>query len=331
MADVLATLVAIILSFATAWLYALVLYWADRHEKEPKRLLVGMFLWGSTFAIVGAIFFSHRLDAGLSHFVTAAPARRWLSLTFTAPVVEESMKGLALLLLFLFRPEEVDSLFDGLIYGALVGLGFEAVENALYIRHAFIQSGWGVFSVMLVLRLGFFGFTHAFYTALTGLGMAFAWLNARQIWAWVAIPIGWLLAVTAHSLHNAAVSTSLVGFLLGILADWAGFWTLVAIAFYALRREQRWLRKYLREEVERGVITEPHYATACSLQRRAQAIRQARKRGAVAPTARFYASLTKLAFLKARTRRNGFTPQRQVLMEHLRQELAQLASQAETA
>lgn len=331
MATVFATLVAVILSFATAWAYALVLYWADRHEKEPKRLLLGMFLWGSTFAIVGAIFFSRTLDAGIGYFIASVPARRWLRLTFTTPMVEESMKGLALLLLFLFQREEVDSLFDGLIYGALVGLGFEAVENALYIHRAFTQGGWAVFSVVLVLRLGFFGFTHAFYTALTGLGMAFAWLNARQVWAWVAVPIGWLLAVTAHSLHNAAMSSPSIGCLFGALADWAGFWALAAIALYALRREQRWLREYLREEVARGVITEAHYATACSLQRRAQAIRQARRRGEVEPTARFYALLAKLAFLKARTQRNGLTAQRHALMERLHQELAQLAPQAETA
>ena len=330
MAAVLATLIALIMSFASAWAYALVLYWADRHEKEPKRLLLGMFLWGSSFAILGAIFFSHSLDAGISRFVTSWPTRHWLSLTFTAPLVEESVKGLALILLFLFVREEVDSLFDGLIYGALVGLGFEAVENALYLRQAFLDHGLSSYLLVMALRLGLFGFTHAFYTALTGLGMAFAWLNARRIGAWLAVPVGWLLAVLAHSLHNATMTGGVPWCLFGALADWGGFWALVAIALYAPYRERRWLRDYLREEVAHGLISEAQYATACSVSRRGQAIRHARRRGDVGPTARFYALLTELAFLKARSQSGGLSPRRRERIERLREELARLAPLAES-
>ncbi len=331
MGSTLATLVAFMLSFLAAWVYALALYWADRHEKEPKRLILGMFLWGSTFAILGAILFSQGLDAGIAHFVVSHPARRWISLTFTAPLVEESVKGAALLLLFLFAREEVDSLFDGLIYGALVGLGFEAMENALYLRQAYLQGGWDAYGLVVALRLGLFGFTHAFYTSLTGLGLAFAWLNARRLWAWLAVPTGWLLAVLAHSLHNATMSGGDLWCVLGALADWGGFWALVAIAAFALYREQRWIRAYLREEAEGGLITEAHYATACSWPRRREALRRARRRGAGHATARFYTALAELAFLKARAHRLGPTPRRQASIERLRQEVAQLAPQAEVA
>ncbi len=314
--------------FGLAWLYALVLYWADRHEKEPKRLLLGMFLWGATVAIVGAALFSEALDAGIALFVPSPDKREFLSLAFTAPVVEESLKGLALVLLFLFSREEVDSLFDGLIYAALVGLGFEAMENVLYLVME-IDHGLADYFFLMVLRLGLFGFTHAFFTAFTGLGLTFAWLRAKTWWAWAAVPLGWLLAVLAHAFHNATLTLDVPWCLLPLLADWSGLFFLIGVALWAFYRERRWIRTYLREEVAAGLITPAHYATISALHRRAQALRLARRQGAGEATAAFYAKLAKLAFLKARQHQSGHSMRRAQAIAQLRAEIARLAPEAQ--
>ncbi len=331
MATFFAILFALAASFGLAWLYALVLYWADRHEKEPKRLLLGMFLWGSMVAIPASLIFSLTLDAGIAAVVQAPSAQEYLTLSLTAPLVEESTKGLALLLLFLFAAHEVDSLFDGIVYAALVGLGFEALENALYLIGAWAQGGAGDYLTLLVLRLGLFGFTHAFFTSLTGLGLTVAHLYARRRWSWLAVPVGWLAAVLAHSWHNAMLATRSAWCLLSVLADWTGLFALLGIAWWALRREARWLREHLAAEVAEGLITPAQYHTACAPARRAQAIRQARRAGEGPATAAFYARLAKLAFLKAQAARNGLTPQRAQRLAQLRQEIAQLAAKAKTA
>ena len=38
---------ALVLSFVPMWFYAYIVYWLDRFEREPIRLLIGVFLWGA--------------------------------------------------------------------------------------------------------------------------------------------------------------------------------------------------------------------------------------------------------------------------------------------
>ena len=42
----MALLAALLLSFVPGFIYATIAYQIDRYEKEPKRLIVGVFLWG---------------------------------------------------------------------------------------------------------------------------------------------------------------------------------------------------------------------------------------------------------------------------------------------
>ena len=63
-----------------------------------------------------------------------------------APISEDLLKGLALLILILTQRRKLDSLTDFLIYACAVGIGFELVENILYQWSTFDQgnqvAGW---------------------------------------------------------------------------------------------------------------------------------------------------------------------------------------------
>ncbi len=52
--------------------YALVLWWFDRYEKEPLGLLVAAFLWGAVPAIIFSIIAQLVLDIPISYFVSPA-------------------------------------------------------------------------------------------------------------------------------------------------------------------------------------------------------------------------------------------------------------------
>ena len=54
---------------------------------------------------------------------------------YLAPVVEESVRGLAILLILWFQRRELDGVVDGLVYAGLAGAGF-ATENILYLGRA---------------------------------------------------------------------------------------------------------------------------------------------------------------------------------------------------
>ena len=50
-------LLILFLSFAPMFLYACILWWFDRYEKEPLPLLVAAFLWGAVPSIILALIF----------------------------------------------------------------------------------------------------------------------------------------------------------------------------------------------------------------------------------------------------------------------------------
>lgn len=329
----IAGLFSLAVSFGLAWVYAAILYWADRHEKEPKRLLLQMFLWGAFVATFGAALFSSAVDAGLQWAIALPPATYdWLSAVVTAPLVEESFKAGALVLLMLLWRDEIDSVFDGVIYGALVGLGFEALENTLYLLGSLDEGGLGQWFLVGVLRLGLFGFSHAFYTSLTGAGLALWRLYSRKWWAWFMPLVGWSGAVLAHAIHNASVTAGALPCLLGAGFHWLGLASLVGVLIWSLKREAGWLRRYLRAEAEAGRISVAHYRTALSWSRRMRAIRQARKRGKshARNTREFYRLLADLAFVLAHIHRGHNELRYRQRAEELRQRIHALAAHAET-
>ncbi len=113
--------------------FAWIVYWIDRFEKEPKILLGIVFIWGAVIAAGTAFVINTILGMGV-YFITGSEAATDLTTgALIAPVVEESLKGLAVLLVFLIFRTEFDSILDGIVYASIVALGFAATENAYYI------------------------------------------------------------------------------------------------------------------------------------------------------------------------------------------------------
>lgn len=101
-----------------------------------------------------------------------------LSASLIAPLVEESIKGLLLLVLLIIWRHEIDSILDGIIYGAMIGLGFAMVENVFYFAGAFAEGGTEGWWSVVILR-NVFGLNHSLFTAVTGMGIAIARLTPR--------------------------------------------------------------------------------------------------------------------------------------------------------
>ncbi len=272
------------LALAPALLYVLLIWWLDRYEKEPVSLAVLAFVWGSLPAILFALIFEGLLDIPLSGI---GPAGMFGEATIVAPIVEEAAKGSILFILFLAYRREFDDVLDGILYGALVGLGFSVVENVVYgLRFAYpngydpsiapaldaVIGGW-------FLRSGLFGLNHAFFTSITGaaLGYMRSHPQGRVRWIWPVIGLGG--AMFFHGLHNTLVSVgelagsgaALAGCLVDIVADWTGIAAMVVIAILAGGRERRWIEQQLWEEVLVGRFSVDEYHMLTSAWRRWQA------------------------------------------------------------
>jgi len=256
--------IALLLSIAAAViptvLYVLLLYWADRYEREPIWLVVVAFVWGAIPAVIVSLFGELVLgwpwiDAPDS--ITGAIIEG----AVIAPVVEELAKGVALLLIFLFMYQEFDGVLDGIVYGALIGFGFGMTENFFYFIGAYDEGGFQQLSVVIFLRALLFGLNHAFYTGLTGIGLGLARLfrapGARWLWGIVGLTV----AIIAHSLHNLGASLAAVdsaGLGLSIFVAIAGIGLVVLAMLLAWQHERGCIRRELVEEVG-GVLTAEEY------------------------------------------------------------------------
>ncbi|MFO3797258.1 MAG: PrsW family intramembrane metalloprotease, partial [Anaerolineales bacterium] len=104
--------------------FALFVNWLDRYEKEPKVLLVSAFLWGALLAAGMAFVINTITTEGILLLTGSEEFSGLSSGVFVAPIIEESLKGIALLILFFAFRKEFDSLLDGAVYAGMVGLGF---------------------------------------------------------------------------------------------------------------------------------------------------------------------------------------------------------------
>jgi protease PrsW len=117
------------------------------------------------------------------------------------------------------------------------------------------------------VRVVAFGFNHAMFTSLTGIGLGLAryeQVPGRRI---LFIVAGLAASMTAHFLHNFFVSLGITC-VLSFLADWMGVLVVGIIVVLAWQREKGWMVSELAEEVITGVLTPLEYETIVSRRER---------------------------------------------------------------
>lgn len=314
-------------SIVTTGVYVWFVWRLDRHEKEPARMLAAAFLWGMTPAIVLSIVLELSLEAPLAGF--DGMAATLLSDAGFAPVVEESAKGLALLAFLVFAYHELDHVLDGIVYGAMVGLGFAMSENVLYVVAGVEESGLSAGVAILFLRTVVFGANHAFFSALVGAGVGAARVSHGAAAKLLFLFAGWLLAVSFHSLHNVsaafAEATDLASLGVSFIAQWGGVAALIAVVVLLWRRERRLIATELASEVASGMLTQQELAALTSGQVRRQLFRQTLQDDgwtAYRRLKRVLPLLTELAFAKRRMRRAGEAQSAGAAVASLRERIA---------
>ncbi len=256
----LSGLLVLTFSFVPVLLYATVLWWFDRYEKEPFGLLAAAFLWGAIPSIVLALILQVALDVPLTLVRDSSQlSYELLGASVVAPLTEEAVKGLALLALVVLLSKEIDSPVDGLIYGGLVGFGFAAVENAFYLAGELTEGGVDGVLGLAFLRAGVFGLNHAMYTGFTGLGIALSLETRSKPLRVVTIVLGFGLAVVAHALHNVLATLTIyrgfVALILAVVIDWAGVLLLLLVALGAFIVERRRIVAYSQRLRRSDAIT----------------------------------------------------------------------------
>ena len=268
---------------------ALAIWLLDLFEREPISLVLAAFAWGGIVATGLAITVNTSLIEALAKLFGPNFAQSW-GVAIVAPPVEETFKYLGVVMIFLIARNEIDDLLDGFIYGALIGLGFAAVENVQYFIQAVAASGGadqlGSVLGMFFLRSILLGaYMHVMWTGLTGVGFAYFVTRTdqpRQRRLTVAIGL-FLAGMVAHMLWNSPLLTELLTGLGGIVAfglikglPFLGF--LIFLVYLAIRREKRWFSSLTAADVGTDVLTPDEVAVLGGLRSRWAARRLAGSR-----------------------------------------------------
>jgi protease PrsW len=327
-----ALLTALFFGFVPCFLFAMILYWLDRFEKEPKILLGAVFLWGAVVAAGGSYILNSLFGITMFSFTGSEELASVTGATISAPLVEESLKGLAVLIVFLVFRHEFDSILDGIVYAGIAALGFAATENSIYIWRGYASEGWGGLALLVFIRVVLVGWQHPFYTAFIGIGLAIARTN-RNGFIKVAAPLaGWGLAMFTHSVHNFLASVPLIGeltCLLGSFLDWTGVLFMFVIILWATWMEQKNIVLHMREEVQMGIISPAQYRTASSGWAQSFAWLTSIFSGKFRATSRFYQVVGELAHKKEQLHKHGEESGNSTLVQKFRRELAALAPHAQ--
>ncbi|MFL6292460.1 MAG: PrsW family intramembrane metalloprotease [Thermoanaerobaculia bacterium] len=324
-------LLSFLLSFIPALGCAVLVYWLDRYEKEPRLLLGAVFGWGAVIAVIGAVVAQLFLAGMMTAATGSEKATDFAGMALFAPVTEESLKGIAVLLVFLVLRREFDSVLDGIVYAAVVALGFAATEDLFYLYGEYTKTGMDGLFTLFAMRIVMGIWDHPFYTSFIGIGLAMSRLSRSAAVRWLTPPAGWCVALAFHGLHNtlAALSEGAPGLgALMFLIDWAGWFFMSIFIFILIRREGRLVGAHLKEEMDAGRLSPSQYRTAASSWARSGARLRALFRGRMGATRRFYQVCGELAHKKEQLARLGDEGCNTALVEQLRAELAGLAGQA---
>ena len=298
-------LASIIAAIIPAAIYTAGIYWIDRYEKEPLWLLTTTFLWGAIPSIIIALIFNTLLGIPI-YVIFGDVTGDALVATFVAPFIEELIKAAVLFLILFFWRHQIDSLLDGIIYGAMVGMGFAMVENVFYFQAVYAEGGVDAWQVNIFMRAVIFGLNHSLYSAMSGLGIAIARLRKTGAMRYIAPIAGVSMAMFLHFVHNGLASFG--GNALGELVcipllvnAWGGVIITVIIIIWSLWQERQWIAKYLPEEVVAGTITADQLTVVSSGLGRISSNMKALFSGGIGTyrrNHRFLDRCTKLAYIK---------------------------------
>jgi RsiW-degrading membrane proteinase PrsW (M82 family) len=291
-------------------LYAFAVWWLDRYEKEPLRLLLIVFLWG---AIPGAI---------------VAVAARFLVVGALAPVITESVKALAIAFIYLRYRKEFNDLLDGVTYGAMTGVGFALTTNLITYVLGFLVGGFDFLRASVLLNGVAFGLSEAFYGAVIGLGFGVAQSSRDKAQAIIAPLIALVVAILLHiandALRDLAVGGQPALVVIPFLATWGGIVAVIAIVFLSIRKDQQTLQQQLEIERDLRTLTPNEYFYLSTPVRQSQALARALRSGVkeFARTLRLVELARQLAFRRRELNQRHIDPAHDAVVAGLRQRIA---------
>ncbi|MFC7075665.1 PrsW family intramembrane metalloprotease [Haloarcula halophila] len=179
------------------------LWYDDPTIREPIEPLAITFVLAIVFASIAALF--NTLLQPLFRLVPVVG----MALFFFVVVgpIEETVKWLGIRV---GAFDTIDAVVDGVVYGAVAGLGFATIENLLYISQGYLQATSTqtaepvLAAVQTATSRAFVGPGHVLYSSFAGYYLGLAKFNPEN--KGPIVVKGILIAALVHAIYNTSVT-----------------------------------------------------------------------------------------------------------------------------
>ena len=184
-----------------------VLLFIDRFEPEPLGMKLAALAWGGGVSIFFGIMGNEYVQYSVTEQTGDEVQGMIFSVVVGAPVVEELLKGLGVLVIVWARRTHISSAIDGLVYAGFAACGFLVVEDFTYFVRAVLTDGDLVQMFFQRVVMGVFG--HVMYTSCMGWATGWAVTRARSAAAGCgAVALGWFTGMLLHATWNGTAVLS---------------------------------------------------------------------------------------------------------------------------
>ena len=191
-----------LLAIAPALAICIFIYWKDKFDKEPKKLLITSFFLGAFSTIITLIisYLVHFIDF---NEVNINQVWSLISCILGIGLVEEFSKFI-FVRFYAYNKKEFNEPFDGITYSVMVAMGFATVENTLYV----IDGGASIGVIRMFTSVP----AHATFGIIMGFFLGLQKINNKKSYG----IFGLLLAATFHGLYDFYLMNIKFNYLYGL-------------------------------------------------------------------------------------------------------------------
>lgn len=180
----------LLLAVAPAMVIVMYIYFKDKFEKEPVKLLAKNFFLGATLSILITFILGFAVGYLIPVTNELSVYQMAIKAFITVALVEEFSK-FVVVKKFAQNHQEFNEPFDGIVYAVMVSMGFATLENVLYVYSYGMSTG--------ILRAFTAVPAHATFAVLMGYFMGKAKFSKNK---WQLNLLGLLVATLFHGAYD---------------------------------------------------------------------------------------------------------------------------------
>lgn len=178
----------LLISLAPVVAIIIFIYWKDKLDKEPTKLLIYSFLMGALSVIITLIISIIFDSIGL--FSSKENAYKSLASCILGIGLVEEFSKFIFVRFYCYKKDAFNEPFDGITYAVMVSMGFAAVENILYV----FDNGMGVGIARMFTAVP----GHAVFAIIMGYYLGIQKLNHKKYFGYIGLAI----AAIVHGLYD---------------------------------------------------------------------------------------------------------------------------------